>query len=54
MTGRLMCGIQFFEAAIDDQPLPTRTYLELLTKHGFRNVKAFDLAAVHTVSYGQK
>lgn len=52
--GRLMCGIQFFEALIGDQLLPTQTYVDLLARHGFRNVDAFDLTPVHAVSYGQK
>lgn len=54
VPGQLMCGIQFFEALIGDQLLPTQTYLDLLTRHGFRNVAAFDLTPVHAVSYGQK
>ena len=30
VPARIMCGIQFFEAEIDDQVLPTRSYVELL------------------------
>lgn len=54
VPARVMCGIQFFEALIGDQLLPTQAYVGLLARHGFRNVGSFDLAPVHTVSYGQK
>ena len=32
----------------------TRAYVELLNKHSFRNVAAFDLTPVHAVTHGQK
>ena len=51
---RVMSGIQFFEALIDDQLLPTQAYVDLLNKHGFKNVDAFDMTPVHAVTYGQK
>ena len=51
---RVMSGIQFFEALIDDQLLPTQAYVDLLTKHGFKNVAAFDMTPVHAVTHGQK
>ncbi len=54
VPGRLMCGIQFAEALKGDQLLPTRAYVELLGRHGFRNVDAFELTPVHTVIHGQK
>jgi hypothetical protein len=49
-----MSGIQFFEAQIDDQLLPVSTYLDLLDRHGFRDVGSFELSPVHAVTYGQK
>ena len=52
--GRLMCGIQFVEALMGDQLLPTRAYVKLLGRHGFRNLGAFDLTPVHVVIHGQK
>lgn len=52
--GRIMAGIQFFEAQIDDQLLPVSTYLDLLGRHGFRNVGSFELTPVHAVTHGQK
>jgi ubiquinone/menaquinone biosynthesis C-methylase UbiE len=54
VPARIMSGIQFFEAMIDDQLLPTQAYVDLLNKHGFRNVDSFDLAPVHAVTHGQK
>ena len=54
VPARIMCGIQFFEALIGDQLLPTQAYAELLNKHSFRNVGAFDLTPVHAVTHGQK
>jgi hypothetical protein len=48
-----MSGIQFFEAQIDDQLLPRAAYPALLDRHGFTGVDQFDLAPVHTVTYGR-
>ncbi|MHA2293758.1 MAG: hypothetical protein ACXACK_16475 [Candidatus Hodarchaeales archaeon] len=49
-----MSGIQFFEALIGGQLLSTQTYIDLLKKHGFKNVVSFDLTPIHVVVYGQK
>jgi len=38
VPARIMCGIQFFEAHIDDQLLPVKAYLELLNRHGFKSI----------------
>ena len=54
VPARIMSGIQFFEAQIDDQLLPTQAYVDLLTKHGYRNVASFDMTPVHVVIHGQK
>ena len=54
VPGRIMSGIQFFEALIDDQLLPTAAFVDLLKRHGFRNVDAFDITPVHAISHGQK
>ncbi len=54
LPGRIMAGIQFFEAQIEDQLLPVATYLDLLDGHGFRGVGSFELTPVHAVTYGQK
>jgi len=54
VPARVMSGIQYFEALIGDQLLPTQAYVDLLNKHGFSNVDAFDLTPVHAVTYGVK
>ena len=54
IPARVMSGIQFFEALIGDQLLPTQAYVELLNKQGFSGVDAFDLTPVHAVTYGRK
>ena len=52
--GRFMSGIQFFEALIDDQLLPVRAYLELLTRHGFREVDTASISPIHAITYGRR
>lgn len=54
VPARIMSGIQFFEALIDDQLLPTKAFVELLGRHGFKDVDSFDLTPVHAVTYGMK
>ena len=54
LPARVMSGIQFFEALIGDQLLPTQAYVDLLNEQGFTGVDAFDLTPVHAVTYGQK
>lgn len=52
--GRIMCGIQFFEALIDDQLLPVGAYLDLLARHGFRDVDTVTLTPVHALTFGRR
>jgi ubiquinone/menaquinone biosynthesis C-methylase UbiE len=54
VPARIMCGIQFPEALLGDQLLPTQAYIDLLIRHGFRNVDSFEVTPVHAVIYGQK
>ena len=54
VPARIMSCIQFFEALIGDQLLPTAAYVELLSKQGFSGVDAFDITPVHAVTYGRK
>lgn len=54
IPGRIMGGIQFFEALIGDQLLPMRAFTELLGRHNFKNVNSFDLTPVHVIVHGQK
>ncbi|GAA4417026.1 hypothetical protein GCM10023169_12670 [Georgenia halophila] len=52
--GRVMSGIQFFEAQIDDQLLPRSTYDELLARHGFTDVGHVALTPMHAVTWGRR
>ncbi|MEE9297725.1 MAG: class I SAM-dependent methyltransferase [Acidimicrobiia bacterium] len=54
VPGRIMTGVQFFEALIDDQLLPISSYLELLTRHGFGEVGVVELTPVHAITHGKK
>ncbi len=49
-----MCGIQFFEAHIDCQLLPTARFVDLLTRVGFREVGVIEVTPVHVVVHGTK
>jgi len=53
VPGRVMSGIQFFEAQIDDQLLPRAAYDELLTRHGFTDLGWMQLTPMHAVTYGR-
>jgi SAM-dependent methyltransferase len=53
IPGRIMAGIQFAEAQIDDQLLPTSVYLDLLERHGFGAVGSFDVTPTHAVAHGR-
>ena len=54
VPARVMCGIQFWEAQIDDQLLPTSDYERLLDRHGFTDIGFFDMTPVHVVVHGRK
>jgi SAM-dependent methyltransferase len=54
IPGRIMSGVQIFEAQIGDQLLPTSTYLELLNRHGFNDVGVVELTPIHAITYGSK
>lgn len=53
VPGRIMNGIQFFEAQIDDQLLPRAAYDDLLSRHGFVEIGNVSLSPVHAVTYGR-
>ena len=53
VPGRIMSGIQFFEAQIDDQLLPRTAYDELLTRHGFVDLGSGQLTPVHALTWGR-
>ncbi len=54
VPAQLMCGIQYFEALIDDQLLPMSRYVAELDSAGFREVRTVDITPTHGVVYGQK
>lgn len=54
VPGRLMCGIQFFEAQIDDQLLPRSAYDDLLARHGFTDLGSTQLTPVHALTWGRR
>lgn len=51
---RVMTGIQYFEAQIDDQLMPTAAFSDLLERHGFRDVVAIEITPVHNLIHGMK
>lgn len=53
IPGRLMCGVQFFEAHIGCQLLPTSRFVELLEGAGFTDVGAIDVTPTHVVIHGK-
>jgi ubiquinone/menaquinone biosynthesis C-methylase UbiE len=54
LPAQIMCGIQFFEAHIGCQLLPTSRFVELLDKAGFREIGTIDVTPVHVVVHGIK
>ena len=54
VPGRIMTGIQFFEAQIDDQLLPRAAYDDLLTRHGFVDIGSVQLTPMHAVTSGRR
>ena len=54
VPGRVMSGIQIFEALIDDQLMSTRAFRSALEGSGFDGVGSFDVTPVHAVTYGRK
>lgn len=51
--GRIMCGIQFFEAQIDDQLLPRAACDDLLARHGFTAIGSVQLTPMRALTYGR-
>ena len=54
VPGRMMCGVQFFEAHIGCQLLPTSRFVELLSGAGFRDVGAIEVTPTHVVIHGTR
>lgn len=53
LAGRVMTGIQYWEAQIDDQLLPRHVYDDLLARHGFGDIGSFQINPTHAVTYGR-
>lgn len=53
VPGRVMCGIQFFEAQIDDQLLARTVYDNLLSRHGFLDIGSVQLTPMHALTFGR-
>jgi SAM-dependent methyltransferase len=54
VPGRIMSGIQFFEAQIDDQLLPRSAYDDLLARHGFTDIGSVQLTPMHALTWGRR
>lgn len=54
VPGRLMCGVQFFEAHIGCQLLPTTRFVELLDGAGFADVGVIPVTPMHVVVHGTR
>ena len=54
VPGRIMSGIQFFEAQIDDQLLPRAAYDDLLARHGFTDLGTVQLTPMHALTWGRR
>jgi len=54
VPGRLMCGVQFFEAHIGCQLLPSSRFVELLNEAGFTDVGTIEVTPTHVVIHGTK
>lgn len=54
LPGRIMSGIQFFEAQIDDQLLPRSAYDTLLGRHGFTELGSVVLTPMHALTWGRR
>jgi SAM-dependent methyltransferase len=54
VPGRVMCGVQFFEAHIGCQLLPTSRFVDLLQGAGFGDVGVVDVTPMHVVVHGRK
>ncbi len=54
IPGRIMSGIQFFEALIDDQLLSVDYYLDLFDRHGFDETGVVEVTPVHAITWAKK
>lgn len=54
VPGRIMTGIQCYEALIDDQLLAVDAYLDLLDRHNYQDIDTVTLTPIHALTYGRK
>jgi SAM-dependent methyltransferase len=54
VPGRIMSGVQFFEALIDDQLLSVSYYLDLYERHGFSETGVVEVTPVHAITWARK
>lgn len=54
VPGRIMTGIQFFGAQIDDQLLPRAVYDDLLSRHGCTDLGSVQLTPMHALTFGRR
>ena len=54
VPGRIMSGIQFFEALIDDQLLSVDHYLALFDRHGFAETGVVEINPLHAITWARK
>ena len=52
LPGQIMSGVQYFEAHIGCQLLPTAHFVALLEAAGFRDVGVIEVTPVHVVIHG--
>lgn len=53
-AGRVMAGVQYVEAILDDQLLPPVQFMNFLRKAGMREVSSAELAPIHVLVWGTK
>lgn len=54
VPGRIMSGVQFFEALIDDQLVSVDYYLDLYERHGFSETGVVEITPVHAITWAKK
>lgn len=54
VPGRIMSGVQFFEALIDDQLVSVGYYLDLYERHGFSETGVVEITPVHAITWAKK
>jgi SAM-dependent methyltransferase len=53
-AGKVMAGLQYLEALLDDQLIPSSHVANWLRKKGYRDVASVDLAPIHVLVHGRR